>query len=218
MSDTPQTDKACQDIQKSGTDWHYSATLVADFARELERDNAMLRATCRTSIPQDVAFARYRDYEAMKARAEAAEALVSKWRDLGERLVNSYGRTSQLAQTIADHVALTPADMASVITELRKKTAMTLGVGEGSGELYVHGDYDSIKACQAKLLEHETLRATSKTRLALACELQLDVNNLVAAGQDVANWFTEDANGRESFEERIKRWNTAVVEAQKART
>lgn len=31
----------------------------------------------------------------------------------------------------------------------------TLGVGDGAGRLFVHGDYESIKACQAKLLRQE---------------------------------------------------------------
>ena len=39
--------------------------------------------------------------------------------------------------------------------ELRLKTAMTLGVGEGSGQLFVHGDYESIKACQRIIFERE---------------------------------------------------------------
>lgn len=34
----------------------------------------------------------------------------------------------------------------------------TLGVGDGSGKLFVHGDYDSIKTVQKKLLELEELR------------------------------------------------------------
>ncbi len=38
---------------------------------------------------------------------------------------------------------------------------ITMGVGDGSGRLFVHGDRDSIKACQAKLLELEKLRAKS---------------------------------------------------------
>jgi hypothetical protein len=34
----------------------------------------------------------------------------------------------------------------------------TIGVGEGSGNMYVHGDHDSIKHLQGKLLELEKLR------------------------------------------------------------
>lgn len=34
-----------------------------------------------------------------------------------------------------------------------------MGVGDGSGRLFVHGDYDSIKAMQAIILERDALRA-----------------------------------------------------------
>lgn len=56
-------------------------------------------------------------------------------------------------------LARTRADAGAELERLRKMTSMTLGVGDGSGSLYVHGDYDSIKACQAKLLEADALRA-----------------------------------------------------------
>lgn len=44
------------------------------------------------------------------------------------------------------------------INQLEKKTNMCLGVGDGTGNLFVYGDYDSIKTAQNKLLELETLR------------------------------------------------------------
>jgi hypothetical protein len=37
-----------------------------------------------------------------------------------------------------------------------------MGVGDGSGRLFVHGDYDSIKAMQAIILERDALRAAPK--------------------------------------------------------
>lgn len=49
------------------------------------------------------------------------------------------------------------------IAELEAKTAMTMGVGSGNGNLFVHGDYDSIKAAQAIVLENESLRAKLAT-------------------------------------------------------
>lgn len=42
--------------------------------------------------------------------------------------------------------------------ELREKMAMTCGVGSGGGCLFVHGDFDSIKAVQAIVLNNEKLR------------------------------------------------------------
>jgi len=41
--DTPKTNEACQSIQRSGTDWHYSATLVENHARKMEREANWLR-------------------------------------------------------------------------------------------------------------------------------------------------------------------------------
>ncbi|WP_273835609.1 hypothetical protein [Serratia marcescens] len=53
------------------------------------------------------------------------------------------------------------------IAELEAKTAMTMGVGSGNGNLFVHGDYDSIKAAQAIVLESESLRARLATPVRL---------------------------------------------------
>lgn len=44
------------------------------------------------------------------------------------------------------------------IDELRAKTAATCGVGDGIGQLLVHGDYDSIKQVQQLIFEVERLR------------------------------------------------------------
>jgi hypothetical protein len=41
---------------------------------------------------------------------------------------------------------------------LRAKTSMSIGVGDGTGSLFVHGDYDSIKRVQALIFECEKLR------------------------------------------------------------
>lgn len=41
------------------------------------------------------------------------------------------------------------------VRALESKTSMTMGVGDGSGKLFVHGDYDSIKAAQAIVLRME---------------------------------------------------------------
>lgn len=45
------------------------------------------------------------------------------------------------------------------IEALRAKTAVTMGVGTGDGKLFVHGDYESIKAAQEIVLGRDTLRA-----------------------------------------------------------
>lgn len=41
-------------------------------------------------------------------------------------------------------------------------TAVTMGVGRGDGNLFVHGDYDSIKAAQALVIRAERLEKALK--------------------------------------------------------
>ena len=38
------------------------------------------------------------------------------------------------------------------IADLEQKTAITMGVGSGDGCLFVHGDYESVKTVQNKIL------------------------------------------------------------------
>lgn len=45
---------------------------------------------------------------------------------------------------------------------LQAKTRTTMGVGSGDGQLFVHGDYDSIKAAQAIVLERDQLKAENE--------------------------------------------------------
>lgn len=56
--------------------------------------------------------------------------------------------------------ALRAAELRRLHTEvewLKSMTAVTMGVGRGDGSLYVHGDYDSIKAAQALVIRAERL-------------------------------------------------------------
>jgi hypothetical protein len=39
----------------------------------------------------------------------------------------------------------------SRIKELEEKTSVSLGIGDGSGQHFVHGDYETIKLLQRKL-------------------------------------------------------------------
>ena len=45
------------------------------------------------------------------------------------------------------------------IVELEEKTSTAMGVGSGSGNLFVYGDHDSIKAAQKIVIEHDQFRA-----------------------------------------------------------
>ena len=48
-------------------------------------------------------------------------------------------------------------DAIAEIEALRAKTTVTMGVGSGDGKLFVHGDYESIKAAQEIVFRAERL-------------------------------------------------------------
>lgn len=50
-------------------------------------------------------------------------------------------------------------ELLAEVERLKSMTAMTMGVGSGDGNLFVHGDYESIKAAQAIVLERDALQA-----------------------------------------------------------
>lgn len=51
--------------------------------------------------------------------------------------------------------------------KLKEKTQCILGVGDGSGKLFVHGDYDSIKACQRLIDAIETMSMAKRYKDAM---------------------------------------------------
>ena len=53
----------------------------------------------------------------------------------------------------------------SEVERLRAITSTCMGVGDGSGNLFVHGDYDSIKAAQAIVFRMERLKAENEALL-----------------------------------------------------
>lgn len=48
------------------------------------------------------------------------------------------------------------------VERLRSMTAMTMGIGRGDGNLFVHGDYDSIKAAQSLVFRAERMKKALK--------------------------------------------------------
>ena len=56
------------------------------------------------------------------------------------------------------------------VERLKSITAVTMGVGSGDGNLFVHGDWESIKAAQAIVLERGALRAAVERDEALLRE------------------------------------------------
>lgn len=86
------------------------------------------------------------------------------------------------------------------IDALRAERECTLGVGDGSGQLFVSGNYDSIKACQRLILERDQLRAElfiSKSKLATVdatAKMQANIQD-IAIERDQLN--TENQKLRE---------------------
>lgn len=66
--------------------------------------------------------------------------------------------TNEDSAFIAAAANAVPAIVAMAEREKQRSAWMTLGVGDGSGSLFVHGDYDSIKAVQCLIDENERLR------------------------------------------------------------
>lgn len=77
---------------------------------------------------------------------------------------------------------------------LRAKTGLSLGVGDGTGNLFVHGDYDSIKRVQELIFKYEKL-----------CK---DVEVLVEALEAVVAY---DESVDDNYEDTIKRVRVALA-------
>lgn len=54
------------------------------------------------------------------------------------------------------------AELLEEIDALWAERGITMGVGDGSGQLFVHGNYESIKACQNIILERDEVINESK--------------------------------------------------------
>lgn len=78
-SDTPRTNAAVNEVGKSGVDWHYSATLMATFARQMERElNANIAGanSLQTQLTREQErFARERDE--LRLQLKEAKEIIS---------------------------------------------------------------------------------------------------------------------------------------------
>lgn len=93
--------------------------------------------------------------------------------------MNSLSGWKRLAEAAETKVEALLAELEAKdkrIAELEAKTSMTMGVGDGSGSLFVHGDYDSIRAAQRIVLENEELRAKMATPVRLPDVLFIKVS------------------------------------------
>lgn len=84
-------------------------------------------------------------------------------RELNKPLINF--RPDELARVFA---RLSMAADPSVLLEkeftgIGCSGNLSIGVGDGSGNLFVHGDYDSVKAVQNMIFELEELRKSTKS-------------------------------------------------------
>lgn len=101
------------------------------------------------------------------------EACRESWREVAAALkeaeanLEAKDKTLELELEKSRRVMSENHQQAERIAELEAKTAMTMGVGDGGGSLFVHGDYDSIKAAQHIVFENESLRAKLATPVRL---------------------------------------------------
>ena len=72
-------------------------------------------------------------------------------------------------------------------SQILKATSSMMGVGDGDGNLFVYGDYDSIKAVQAIVLERDALKAEIEKEKAKAHK-----------AQEVADWHLSHRTFAES--------------------
>ena len=117
------------DMQRRGEE----CVLASDYDA-LETENARLRQEMQGMV---------------KALTDAVEYLNSNY-------LNSIRAGSMLH--ISMRCALPALNAKQGIERLASKTTVTMGVSNGAGQLFVHGDYDSIKAAQEIILERDQLR------------------------------------------------------------
>lgn len=79
---------------------------------------------------------------------------------------------------LIDRASLAP--LQAQLVQLKAITNTSMGVGDGSGKLIVHGDYDSIKAAQEIVWERDDLREQCAQLRARAIELEKDREESVA--------------------------------------
>lgn len=105
------------------------------------------------------------------------------------------------------------------VEALRAKTACTMGVGAGDGQLFVHGDYDSIKAAQALVFRAERAEAEADSLRRDADRYRLirkHCDLLEMMDSTIIGWQLYN-NGCVSLDERVDSWakQLAAIDAAK---
>ncbi|MCQ9422694.1 hypothetical protein NRB16_04000 [Pseudomonas sp. LJDD11] len=93
------------------------------------------------------------DFDAHVAKLQTDLINMREERDIFRRKIDNFDKT------IAGVPALARAEkLQAEVKRLQAITSTSMGVGNGSGQLIVHGDYDSIKAAQRILWERDDLK------------------------------------------------------------
>ncbi|MES2533330.1 MAG: hypothetical protein V4636_19965 [Pseudomonadota bacterium] len=96
------------------------------------------------------------------ANRTARELLAAEYEREGIEFVPNAIRTDPILTTAEDRAVRAIVAALSRNAELEAKTALQMGVGDGVGQLFVYGDYESIKAAQAMALRLEALAVENK--------------------------------------------------------
>lgn len=83
------------------------------------------------------------------------ESVTNECQSLGRAHESSSARAEQLIACLEGEIAKRDVEL----ERLRAKTRTTMGVGSGDGQLFIHGDYESVKAAQRIVIERDQLRA-----------------------------------------------------------
>jgi hypothetical protein len=131
---------------------------------------------------------------------EKNKRLLKAGFDFFERLAkdpenNMFSNAIEVGRLIEETEDRVAAEYQERIRQLEAKTQMALGVGDGSGQLFVHGDYESIKATQKIIFDSE-----EKTRRIRQLEEALrfyeeharNCRKLTPEGQNARSWLHAD--------------------------
>ena len=79
--------------------------------------------------------------------------------DVASSVGRALGITLGNVAEARDALVTVVASLKAEIEQLHNMTGTAMGVGSGAGSLFVYGDYDSIKAAQAIVIERDQLKA-----------------------------------------------------------
>lgn len=95
------------------------------------------------------------------------------------------GAKALAAQAQADNLRTEAEALRAEVERLKNMTAMAMGVGSGDGNLFVHGDCESINAAQALVLRSEGLEKALKDIRSLSSSINRDPFALTVLLSDI---------------------------------